>query len=176
MGKSLSQGGGIQREQKIHGWKEGPESVWSLRVASVEVCRQLMKRKHQVEAELYQEAQKQHKLENDLSTLKGEMSALQKVHKRDARALSRLRRGLQENTRASSSKAWRSYSKKQQTRKRKSLVSEVRVALSWISSNAHFRPLLIQFENKDTEDNGDKENLDNSWLFLSKLVIVSRKC
>lgn len=32
--------------KKIHGWKEGPESVWSLRVASVEVCRQLMKHKH----------------------------------------------------------------------------------------------------------------------------------
>ena len=85
------------------------------------------------------------------------MSALQKVHKRDSRALSRLRHGLQENTRASSSKAWRSYSKKQQTRRRKSLVSEVRVALSSISSNKHFRPLSVQFENKDT---GDKENLD----------------
>ena len=64
----MSQGGGIQREQERHGWKEGPESVWSLRVASVEVCLQLMKCKHQVEAELYQEAQKRHKLENDLST------------------------------------------------------------------------------------------------------------
>ena len=41
------------------------------------------------------------------------MSTLQKVHKCDARALSRLRHGLQENTQASSSKAWRSYSKKQ---------------------------------------------------------------
>jgi len=71
MGKILSQGGGIQREQRIHGWKEGPESGWSLHVASVEVCRQLVKCKHQVEAEIYQEAQKQHKLENDHSTLKG---------------------------------------------------------------------------------------------------------
>ena len=53
MGKILSKGGGIQREQKIHGWKEGPESVWSLRGASVEVCLQLMKCKHQVEANVY---------------------------------------------------------------------------------------------------------------------------
>ena len=145
MGKILSQGGGIQREQNLHGWKEGPESVWFLCVSSVEVCQQLVKRKRQVETELIQEAQKRRRLENDLATLKWEMSTLQKVHKRDAN-LSRLRHGLQENT--NSSKPWQSYSRKQQTRKRKSLASEVRVALSSVSSNEHFTPLSVQFETK----------------------------
>ena len=99
-----------------------------------------------METELIQEAQKRRKLENDLATLKGEMSTLQKAHKRDAN-LSRLRRGLQENTRTNSSKPWQSYSRKQ-TRKRKSLASEVRVALSSVSSNEHFTPLSVQFETK----------------------------
>ena len=100
------------REQKLCGWKEGPDSVWSLRISSMEVRQQLVKRKRQVERELHQEVQKRRKLENDLTTLKGEMSTLQKAHKRDTTALSRLRRGLQENTRAGSSKLWQSYSKK----------------------------------------------------------------
>ena len=43
------------------------------------------------ETELNQEAQK---LANDLATLKGEMFTLQKAHKRDARALSRLKEYL----------------------------------------------------------------------------------
>ena len=162
MGEILSQGGGIQREQKLHGWKEGPESVWFLRVSSVEVCQQLVKRKRQVETELIQEAQKRRKLENDLATLKGEMSTLQKAHKRDAN-ISRLRRGLQEITRANSSKPWQSYSRKQQTIKRKS-VSEVRVALSSVSSNEHFTPLSVQFETRILVT----ENLDITHGFFSQ--------
>jgi hypothetical protein len=54
-----------------------------LSISSVEVCQQLVKCKRQVESELNQEAQKRHKLENDLATLNGEMSTLQKVHKHD---------------------------------------------------------------------------------------------
>ena len=73
------------------------------------------------------------------------MSTLQKAHKHDAN-ISRLRRGLQENTRANSSKPWQSYSRKQ-TIKRKS-ASEVRVALSSVLSNEHFTPLSVQFETK----------------------------
>ena len=82
-GKTLSQGGGIQREQILRGWKECSESVWSLCISSMEVHQQLVKHKRQVERELNQEAQKRFKLENDLATLKGEMSTLQKAHKND---------------------------------------------------------------------------------------------
>lgn len=49
MGKTLSQGGGIQREQNLCGWKEGPDSVWSLCISSMEVHQQLVKCKRQVE-------------------------------------------------------------------------------------------------------------------------------
>ena len=83
------------------------------------------------------------------------MSTLQKAHKRDITALSRLRHGLQENTRAGSFKQWQCYIKKQQSRKKKSLASEVRIALS--SCSEHFKPLSVEFENKDT---GDRESLD----------------
>ena len=44
MGKSLNQGGGVQREKKLSSWKEGPYSVWSLCISSKEVCQQLKKR------------------------------------------------------------------------------------------------------------------------------------
>ena len=113
MGKCLSTiGGGIQREQKLKEWKEGPNSVWSLQVSSKEVCRQLSKHKLLVEKQLDKEVSKRRKLESNVRILQTRVQTLQKVNDRNARALGKLRSGLRENTRGESKKPWNSYSRK----------------------------------------------------------------
>ncbi len=62
MGKGLSKLGGPRRSQEIDRWTD-PGSIWSFTVDSNEVCKQLLKRKRDVEKELSREVTKRRKVE-----------------------------------------------------------------------------------------------------------------
>ena len=155
MGKTLSRLGGTKRKEQLDKWRDGPASVWSFTVNSKEVCRQMAKRKLQVEQQLDHEVAKRMRFEEGIMTLKTEVKALHKAQKESARALGRLRMGLAVDTRGSSSKPWQSYSRQHKSIKKKRLASEIKAAL--LSCSEPFQPVSVEVVNKDT---GDKQFLD----------------
>ena len=144
MGSSLSKLGGPRRTQQVGKWRE-PGSIWSLDVNSKEVCKQLLKRKHDVEAQLRSEVTKRRKIEESVHTLKEEVKTLQEAQSNSSKKIARLRAGKSENssTRGSSSKPWQFYSRQQTSNIKKRLSSEVRSALS-TCSNVHFQPISVE--------------------------------
>ena len=100
MGKCLATLGGPKRAQRIEDWKN---SMWTFSVSSSEVCRQLHKRKCDVEELLSHEITKRQKIEEDVETLKEEVITLKELQ-RDGRDPSKRPRPK----RRAQSKDWKS--------------------------------------------------------------------
>lgn len=77
MGKKLSTLGGTSREEQLRRWKA---SIWSLKVDSDEVLRQLRKRTRQTEHQLECEVSKRRRAEEEVKSLKSEVKKLKKTH------------------------------------------------------------------------------------------------
>ena len=76
MGRNLSTMGGTKRKQQLQEWRA---SIWSLKIESREVLRQLHKRARQTEHQLECETLKRHKAEEDVKSLKSELKKLEKT-------------------------------------------------------------------------------------------------
>jgi len=76
LGRGLAKVGGKKCSQQLQRWKEGNESMWNLNVNEVEVNRQLLKRKRQVEVQLAEEVVKQRKFEKRSKKLKSKRRSL----------------------------------------------------------------------------------------------------
>ena len=83
--------------------------MWNLKVSEVEVKRQLLKRKRQVEVQLAEEVVKQRKFEKRSKNLRSS-------NKKQAKIIVKLRTGKSLKCRGSSRKQWKDYSN---TKKRK---------------------------------------------------------
>ena len=138
MGKLLSKLGGTKRRNQLEKWKDSEESIWSFTVGEVEVNRQLLKRKFQVEQELKMEKTKRRKLEIEARELRNMTKSRSKV-------MSRLLRNADccsQKKRGSSSKHWNSYSRQHRNSKRKAYTQNIKVATS--CCEGHFKPLSME--------------------------------
>ena len=162
MGKLLSKLGGTKRRNQLEKWKDGEESIWSFTVGEVEVNRQLLKRKFQVEQQLKMETTKRRKLEIEARELRN-------MTKSQSKVMSQLLRNADccsQKSRGSSSKHWNSYSRQQRNSKRKAYAQNIKAATS--CCEGHFKPLSMEIENIDT---GNREIIDlESGSFSSKPV------
>ena len=146
MGKRYSKQGGKQREQQLSQWKDG---VWSFEVSSVEVNRQLLKRRRSTEIQLKEETEKRRKLESEMRTVLS-------TTKKQAKRIARLSTGRKANSRGSSSKPWSQYTRQQWYNKRKSLVGSIQGALS-VCEDEGFKARSVELEIIDT---GTREVVD----------------
>ena len=153
MGKKLSTMGGTKRDEQIERWKE---SVWSLKIESTEVLRQLRKRARQTEHQLECESSKRHRAEEEVKSLKAEVKKLEKTCDENLKTIKRLRTGKSEKSRGRSKKSWDMYSRQHQSVIKTSLANDVKNATCFID-NQHFQPISVELINRDT---GKKERLD----------------
>ena len=151
MRKTLWKLGGPRRSQQIEQWKD-TASLWSFTVNSSEVCRQVHKRKCEVEKQLCQEVTKRRKIEESVHSLKEEVKVLKKAQ-RSGKAKSK-RKG---------SKEWDSYSRQQRSNIKKQLSSDFKSALS-NCTNEHFKPVSLQLLNSSS----GSETLDLNSMSFSK--------
>lgn len=111
VGKCPSKLGGMKRQQQIQKWKEGKDSVWSLRVDAVEVTHQLLKRKQQVEELLGNEVAKHRRIESQVKDLKSKVKLIKKIARKQANTFVHLRTGRSDGGHSTSSKTWSQYSR-----------------------------------------------------------------
>ena len=145
--------GGTKRQTVINQWKE---TVWPFAVNVSELNEQLLRRKRQLENKLESEVAKRQKMETNSASLLKEVKQLRKVSTDQARTIVSLKAGRRENSRTSSSKNWSSYSRMQQSRKRKRLLDDVKAALS-VCDSSHFVPVSVDMENVES---GQGEKID----------------
>ena len=153
MGQTLSKLGGTKRQTVINQWKE---TVWPFAVNVSELNEQLLLRKRQLENKLESEVAKRQKMETNSASLLKEVKQLRKVSTNQARTIVSLKAGRSENSHTSSSKNWSSYSRMQQSRKRKRLLDDVKAALS-VCDSSHFVPVSVDMENVES---GQGEKID----------------
>ena len=149
MGKTWSILGGKNRQQQLEKWKKGSNSTWNFEVNEIEVNRQLLHRKRNIEAQLDEECTKRRKLQS-------EVGMLQRTTKQQAKTILRIKTGHSDNCRGSSSKTWTEYSRQQRHNKRKTLAKGIQGALSFCEDE-NFRPCALEVENMDT---GNREILN----------------
>lgn len=116
MGKKLSTLGGTNREEQLRRWKA---SIWSLKIDSNEVLRQLRKRTLQTEHQLEYEISKRRRAEEEVKSLKSEVKKLEKT--RDKNSETRTSK-----TRGRSKKPWGSYSRQHQSVIKTGLANDIK--------------------------------------------------
>lgn len=146
MGKKLSTLGGTSREEQLRRWKD---SIWSLKIDSNEVLRQLRKRTLQTEHQLECEISKRRRAEKEVKSLKSEVKKLEKTH-------DKISTGKSSKTRGRSKKPWGSYSRQHQFVIKTGLANDIKKATCF-TDNQHFQPISVELLNRDT---GKKEFLD----------------
>ena len=132
MGKKLSQLGGTKCKELIEEWKT---TVWSFKVDSKELGKQLMSRTRSLESSLQKEVCKRQKLEI-------EVQELRKASKEKENVISALQKANKKG-RGSSSKSWNEFTPQHKRVKRKQFVSSVTTTLSLIDDN-HFIPQSME--------------------------------
>ena len=149
MGKRLSTLGGPRRSQEINKWKD---TIWTLTVTQDEVCKQLRKRKCEVENLLSEEISKRRKLEQDLQSLEKEVT--------DKQTSSQPQRSQRKQLQA--------YSRQQRSNIRKKISSKIKLALS-DCTNEHYKPIYVDLQTSD----GERETLNLKTLSFSKCATTT---
>lgn len=132
-----------------------------------EALRQLVTRKRQVEVQLENEVNKRHKIENDVKSLKLEARSLQKVTRKQADTIFRLKMGRSEKGRGSSSKSWSEYSRQHRYAKKKTLGLRIQAALSFCEGDC-YEPISVELENVETHSREILDVQNGTFLEVRK--------
>ena len=165
MGKHWSALGSNKRSQQLEHWKD---SMWEFCIGTVELNKQLLSKKRQVERELDKEVTKRRKLESEVTVLK-------ETNKQQANAIMKSKNSY------INPKKWSKCSRQQKYNRKKQVAGDIKSALNFCEMKG-FKINSVELENSDTGKceildikNGSFSEKENTSSSLNAVLYVKDK-